>query len=57
MIEQDHRFIKTNLEYAWIQIMVHIYKNECWNRGHVYGQKRTNPPRREVCPKADISYQ
>jgi IS6 family transposase len=39
MIEQDHRFIKTNSEYAWFEIDANSCKNDCWNRSHAYGQK------------------
>jgi len=44
-------------EYAWIEILANSYKNDRWNRSYTYNQKRTNSPRGEVCPKANISYQ
>jgi len=40
-----------------LKILANSYKNDCWNRSYAYNQKKTNSPRGEVCPKANVSYQ
>lgn len=32
------------------------YKNDCWNRGHAYGQKRTTQIKGAVYQKSEYIY-
>ena len=50
IIEQYHRFIKTDSEYAWIEILANGSKIIVGIEA-MYMIKRTNSPRGEVCPK------
>ena len=46
---------KTDSEYAWIEILANDYKMIAGIEA-MHMIKRTNSPRGEVCPKANVSY-